>query len=87
MCSEAGGEGQEAWEWVGLKDLGPGKAEGRVLGERETFLGGVRIRKTGAVREILLGACSQRGKRKGGGLTEERPGWPLVQTALLPPHP
>ena len=74
---------------MGLKDLGPGKAEGRVFGERETFLGESEERKTdvGAVREILLGTCSQRGRRKERGLKEELPDWPLVQKVLLPPHP
>lgn len=32
------GDGMRGWEWVGLMGLGPGKAEGRVLGKKETFL-------------------------------------------------
>lgn len=51
---------------MGLKGLGPGKAEGRVLGKGETFLGDSGDRKTdaGAGREITLGTCNQRGERK-----------------------
>lgn len=46
---EEGREGEhEGGEWVGLKGLGPGKAEGRVLGKKETFLGESEGRKTDA---------------------------------------
>ena len=55
MAQWEGGGWHARWKWVGLMDLGPGKAEDRVLGKKETFLG---------VRETL-GTCNCKGKRKG----------------------
>lgn len=48
MGKREGKEEHEGGEWVGLKGLGPGKAEGRVLGKKETFLGESEDRKTDA---------------------------------------
>lgn len=47
MGKEEGKE-EHGGEWVGLKGLGPGKAEGRVLGKKETFLEESEDRKTDA---------------------------------------
>lgn len=74
-------------EWVRLKGLGPGEAEGRVSGETETFLEGSEARKTDAGAVGNNAGDLQPEKEEEGNLLEELPDWPLVQMALLSQDP
>lgn len=76
MAQWEGGGWHAGWEWVGLMDLGPGKAESRVLGKKETFLG-----ESGKHWEPAT--AKGRGRGPSRGITR----YILVQTAPLPQEP